>query len=60
MGKNMFLNSLWAIAYPTQHLKKVSKTKRLAHPCMDQKKAIFFKLICGTTQNLRIYFQNLG
>ena len=22
MGKNMFLNSLWAIAYPTQHFKK--------------------------------------
>ena len=76
MKKNMFLNSVWAIVYPTTYkiareknniklyghhsLKKVSKTKRLAHPCMDQKKAIFFKVICGTTQNLRIYFQNLG
>ncbi len=32
MGKNMFLNSLWAIAYPTQHFKSWWKFNQRISP----------------------------
>lgn len=59
-GKNMFLNPVWAIAYPTTYKIAREKNNIKLYGHHSLKKAIFFNVICGTAQNLRIYFQNLG
>lgn len=56
----MFQNSVWAIAYPTKYKIAQEKNNIKLYGHHSLKKAIFFNVICGTAQNLRIYFQNLG